>query len=120
MASLSFYGPSEPLVARGIRSVGADPPLAPPTETFLLAALMDYFVSQSSGCPPSGGCVPKVVGVSPQVVDVSPKWWVWESGIIVFLATNSNYKYTNVSDHMRHSAPPLILLSSSAPPLGSQ
>ena len=114
MASLSFYGPSEPLVARGIRSVGADPPLAPPTETFLLAALMDYFVSQS------GGCVPQVVGVSPQVVDVSPKWWVWESAIIVFLATNSDYKYTNVSDHMRHSAPPLILLSSSAPPLGSQ
>ena len=43
MASLSFYGPSEPLIARGLRSVGADPPPAPPTETFLLAALVDYF-----------------------------------------------------------------------------
>ena len=33
----------------------------------------------------------------------------------MFLATNSDYKYTNVSDHMCHSAPPLILPSSSAP-----
>lgn len=32
-----------------------------------------------------------------------------KSGIIVFLATNSDYKYTNVSEHMRHSVPPLIL-----------
>ena len=38
-----------------------------------------------------------------------------KSGIIVFLATNSDYKYTNVSDHMCHGAPPLILPSSSAP-----